>query len=415
MIILGAFKLKILVVSQYFWPEQFLINELVGSLSSEGHDVEVLTAEPNYPSGEIYLDYIKDKEKYSQFGNVKVHRCKIIPRGSSKIGLVSNYLSFMFTSVFYVKRNFKNSEFDIILFFQLSPVFSGLPAIICKKQLGIPLATWVQDLWPESLTATGQVKNKFVIEKIRKFVKYLYSHSDSIYIQSEWFRNKIESELETGSAGKIKYLPNWSNKCFEDSEIVDIDFYSKIDGVFDFVFAGNIGEAQDLDNLVKAVSLVDSHRKFRIVILGDGNAKKRVESLVENMNLSDKFKFISRKHISYMPAVFNKADALLVTLRNEEIFNMTIPSKVQAYLASGRPILASLSGAGAEIITQSHCGIVSPPGDSKSLSIAMHQMMNLNDEELSEMSINGREYYNNYFSFCHVREALVSDFTRLTK
>jgi colanic acid biosynthesis glycosyl transferase WcaI len=407
--------LKILVVSQYFWPEQFLINELVESLSKEGHDVEVLTAEPNYPSGELYPDYLNNKAKYSQFGNVKVHRCKIIPRGTSKIGLVGNYLSFMLSSTYYVKRNFRNSDFDIILFFQLSPVFSGLPAIICKKQLGIPLVTWVQDLWPESLTATGQVKNEFVIEKIRKFVKYLYNESDLIYVQSEWFREKIESEIEASSFGHIKYLPNWSNKCFEDLELIEVNFYSKIDGVFDFVFAGNIGEAQDLDNLVKAASLLDSKEKFRIVIIGDGNAKKRVESLVEDMNLSDKFKFISRKDISFMPAVFNKADALLVSLRNADIFNMTIPSKVQAYLASGKPILASLSGAGAEIVSQSRCGIVSPPGDSKALSIAMYQMMNLSDEELFEMSINGKEYYNTHFSFSHVRGSLVSDLKRLTK
>lgn len=408
-------NLKILVVSQYFWPEQFLINELVDSLSSEGHDIEVLTAEPNYPSGKIYSDYINNKDKYSQFGNVKVHRCKVIPRGRTKIGLVGNYLSFMLSSTYYVKRNFRDSHFDIVLFFQLSPIFSGLPAIVCKKLLGIPLVTWVQDLWPESLTATGQVKNQILIENIRKFVKYLYNSSDSIYIQSEWFRKKIESEIEPSSFNKIKYLPNWSNKCFEELEIVDIDFYSKVDGVFDFVFAGNIGEAQDLDNIVKAVSLVDLEIKFRVVIIGDGNAKKRVENLVSDMNLSDKVKFITKKDIKYMPAVFNKADALLVSLRDEAIFNMTIPSKVQAYLASGKPILASLSGAGAEIISKSHCGIVSPPGDSKALSVAMHQMINLTDEERDQMSFNGKQYYRSHFSFSHVKETLVADLKRLSK
>ncbi|WP_049546276.1 glycosyltransferase family 4 protein [Vibrio nigripulchritudo] len=407
--------MKILVVSQYFWPEQFLINELVDSLSSDGHDIEVLTAEPNYPSGKIYKEYINNESKYSQFGDIKVHRCKIIPRGNSKIGLIGNYFSFMLSSTYYVKKNFRESHFDIILFFQLSPVFSGLPAIVCKKQLGIPLATWVQDLWPESLTATGQVKNHFVIENIRKFVKYLYKNSDSIYIQSEWFRKKIESEVELKSFGKIKYLPNWSNKCFEESKIIEVDFYSKIDDVFDFVFAGNIGEAQDLDNIIKAASLVNLERKFRIVIIGDGKAKKRAEILASDMNLSDKVKFISKKDIKYMPAVFNKADALLVSLRDEAIFNMTIPSKVQAYLASGKPILASLSGAGAEIISESHCGIISPPGDSKALSIAMQQMMNLTDDERTQMSLNGKEYYKSNFSFSHVKEALVADLKRLSK
>ncbi|MGR3268969.1 glycosyltransferase family 4 protein [Vibrio vulnificus] len=415
MIIIGALKLKLLVVSQYFWPEQFLINELVDSLSSEGHEVEVLTAEPNYPSGEIYSDYVTNKDKYKKFGDVKVHRCKILPRGKSKIGLIGNYLSFMFSSTYYVKKHFRKSNFDAILFFQLSPVFSGLPAIVCKNQLGIPLATWVQDLWPESLTATGQVKNRIIIEKIRSFVKYVYRNSDSIYIQSEWFREKIQSEIEPESYSKIKYLPNWSNKCFECSEIVNIDFYSKVDNVFDFVFAGNVGEAQDIDNIIKAVSLVESDKKFRVVIIGDGNAKNRAESLVHDMNLSDRFKFISRKDIKFMPAVFNRSDALLVSLRNEEIFNMTIPSKVQAYLASGKPILASLSGAGAEIISESQCGIVSSPGNAEELSVAMQKMMNLSSADLFAMSSNGKSYYKDHFCFSHVKEALISDLKRLSK
>lgn len=403
--------MKVLVVSQYFWPEQFLINDLVVALNNKGHEVEVLTAEPNYPAGYIYKEYKDDKSKFDNYKGVKIHRCRVVPRGKTKFSLIANYLSFMFSSSFKVVSELRKGGFDIVLFFQLSPVFSGLPAILYKKLFKVPLITWVQDLWPESLSATGQVNNEKVIETIRVFVRYLYDSSDLIYIQSKWFESKVRKDCSNEPS--ISYLPNWADKSFENKSFLNADFYQKKEGYFDFLFAGNMGEAQDLDNLVLAVSLLPVDIKFRIVMLGDGNAKSRIEMLAKSNNIDSKFLFLGRKDIKYMPSAFNKADALIVSLKDEDIFRMTVPSKVQSYLAAGRPIIASISGAGAEVILDSKAGLIAVPGDAVDLAAKMNEMLCFDNDVLDEMSEQGRKYYHNNFSFSHVCQTINDDMMRL--
>lgn len=399
--------MKVLVVSQYFWPEQFLINDLVVSLKNEGIDVEVLTAEPNYPSGKLYGEYVKDKSAFNDYSGVKIHRCKIIPRRQGKLWLIANYVSFMISSSFMLLTKLKNNKFDLILFFQLSPVFSGLPAILYKKKYNVPLITWVQDLWPESLSATGQVKNELTLTLIRKFVTYLYDSSDLIYIQSESFRRKIE--LDCSQPKTIKYLPNWADKAFESHDVEDADFYQRKDGYFDFLFAGNLGEAQDLTNIVAAVSLIPEYYKFRVIVLGDGSSRIKFEQLVSESNLDDKFVFLGRRAICYMPSAFSKADALLVTLRNEPIFELTIPSKLQSYMASGKPIIGALSGAGAAVLKGAKAGLVASPGNPSELAEIMQEIVNYDSGVLSKMSSNARSYYNKEFRFSSIQKRLVED------
>jgi colanic acid biosynthesis glycosyl transferase WcaI len=403
--------LKILIVSQYFWPEQFLINDLSVSLRDEGHQVEVLTGEPNYPSGDIFVDYRSDKTSFTNYFDIPIHRCKIIPRGKSKLGLIANYTSFILSSSLYVATKLRHQKFDLVLFFQLSPVFSGIPAILYKKIHNVPLITWIQDLWPESLSATGQLSNKKIISSIRMFVKYLYESSDLIYIQSEFFRKKVEEDCSNLTA--IDYLPNWADKVFEQTIVEDADFYQKKHGYFDFLFAGNLGDAQDLLNVVTAVSMIPKEKKFRIIMLGDGSAKESVEKFVNDNDLNDKFVFFGRKPIKYMPSAFRKADSLLVTLRDEKIFELTIPSKVQSYLASGRPIVASLSGAGASVIFESKSGLVATPGKPLDLANKLQQMIDLDECIRQRMSTNAKSYYDAKFSFTSIRDKLISDMERI--
>jgi len=400
--------LRILVVSQYFWPEQFLVNELVSDLVKDGHDVAVLTGEPNYPNGEIYPDYLSNKDKYSHFFGAEINRAPLIPRGKGGVMRILNYLSFMLTSLLKLRKLLKKEKFDVVFFFQLSPIFSGLAAVLYKDVKGVPLVTWVQDIWPETLSATGQINNKYVLSLVGRFVNFIYRKSDLILIQSDKFRDLVVARCNQPS--KIHYLPNWADGVFSNNKYLPDDFYKKKKGVFDIVFAGNIGEAQDFDTIISAVNMIKQLQNYRIVVVGDGRVKQHSLKEINKLGLADKFIFLGRHPVEYMPSVFSKADALLVTLSDEKVFSYTIPSKVQAYLAAGRPILASLSGAGADVITASGAGLLSQPGDPQMLSNKITKLLGLSGQELKVMSDNGKKYYAKHFDKDMLRSCLVKLF-----
>jgi colanic acid biosynthesis glycosyl transferase WcaI len=398
--------LRILVVSQYFWPEQFLINELVSDLVKDGHEILVLTGQPNYPNGLIYPDFLIQRNKYSSYYGADIIRSKLIPRGKGRFGLLFNYLSFMLTSSFGLLKLRKKEKFDLVFFFQLSPIFSGLAAVLYKKVYKVPMVIWVQDIWPESLSATSQITNKKALGLIGLFVDFIYKHSDLILIQSESFRSKVLKRSSNPS--KIHYLPNWADEIFSSNRYLDSVFYNKVPGIFDFVFAGNVGNAQDFDTVIEAVSKLENTDGFRMVIVGDGRAKKGALSKIELLGLSHKFLFLGAHDIEYMPSVFSKADALFVSLLDEKIFLSTIPSKVQAYLASGKPILASLGGAGADVVYSSGAGLISMPGNSSMLAEKIKQFLLMPDLELEEMGLRGKRYYQDNFDKIMLRKKLVA-------
>jgi colanic acid biosynthesis glycosyl transferase WcaI len=400
--------LRILVVSQYFWPEQFLINELVTDLVKDGHEVVVLTGEPNYPNGDIYPEFISSKDKYNEYNGAKIYRSALLPRGKGKLGLLFNYLSFMLTSSISLYKFRSVEKFDVVFFFQLSPVFSGLAAVIYKKIYKVPLFTWVQDIWPESLSATGQITNRYALNIVGKFVNFVYANSDLILVQSKYFKKVVL--LRCNDSSKIEYFPNWADDLFSCKDCPDSSFYTKIPDVFDFVFAGNIGDAQDFNTIIDAVLKIKDVDGFRFVIVGDGRAKEGALKKIELLGLGDKFLFLGAHAIEFMPSVFSKADVLLVSLLDEEVFSNTIPSKVQAYLASGRPILASLGGAGADVILQSSAGLISEPNNPIMLSDKIKIFLSLSDSALNQMGRSGRSYYEKSFEKNMLRKKLTSLF-----
>lgn len=397
--------MRILVVSQYFWPEQFLINELVSDLVEDGHEVVVLTGEPNYPNGVLYPDFLNDKKKYSSYHGVEIIRSKLIPRGKGGVGLLFNYLSFMLSSSINLLKLRKKNKFDVVFFFQLSPIFSGLAAVLYKKIYKVPMVTWVQDIWPDSLSATGQITNSRALYMVGLFVNFIYRNSELILIQSEGFRSKVQKRLCASS--RIHYFPNWANEIFSSKEYPDAAFYNKLPNIFDFVFAGNVGDAQDFDNIISAVSILKNVDGFRVVIVGDGRAKQKSIQKIKSLGLNHKFHFLGSHEIKYMPSVFSKADALLVTLLDKDIFSNTIPSKVQAYLAAGKPILASLNGAGAEVIASSGAGLISLPSNARMLSRNMKKFLLMPASDQILMGQKGKKYYRDNFEKNMLRNQLV--------
>lgn len=395
--------MKILIVSQYFWPENFRINDLAVELLKKGYEVTVLTGKPNYPQGRFYEGYSFFGNSKDSFHGVRIIRIPVIPRGDGKgLMLAINYLSFVFFSCLYILL--RPRKFDVTFTFAISPITQVFPALLHKWIYKSKTVLWIQDLWPESVSAAGKMNSKFVLNLLTGMVKLIYKRTDKILVSSKAFISSIESKgIDTD---KISYLPNWSEDIFTDGLNVNSDKYSEIiPKGFVVMFAGNIGEAQDFDSILKAADLTKDFPDIKWVIVGDGRKKKWVEDEIENKGLSSTVLLPGRFPSKEMPALFSYADVTLVTLKDTEIFGLTIPSKIQAYMAFGKPIITMLNGIGSQIIKDAGCGFTSTAGDYKTLANNVIEASKLPKEALQEYGHNAKQYYNSNFS----KDKIISD------
>ncbi|PKH87990.1 glycosyltransferase family 4 protein [Colwellia sp. Bg11-28] len=388
--------MKILLVSQYFYPEPFIINDLVKTLVEEGHEVVVYTGKPNYPEGEIYSGFSSKGFKKELFNDsVKVYRVPLRPRGKSGAkNLLLNYLSFVFSGTRYLNR-IEEKDFDVIFSFGLSPITSVIPAIIYKWKTKKKLFLWVQDLWPESLVATGYVKNTVVLAIVKLMVRWIYSCCDGILIQSKGFHKPISEYVKNS---KIIYYPN-SIKI--PGNIAEIELPEKIstllDSSFCVVFAGNLGKAQSLATIVDVAEKMNDLINFKIVLVGSGSELEWLKEQKKTRNLNN-LAIVGRLPMEVMASVYNKSDALLVTLTDNEIINLTIPSKIQSYLSAGKPIIAALNGEGSKVIQASNCGLVSEAGNSDELEKNIRRLHLMDEFERNKMGASGIKYFNEHFN-----------------
>ena len=389
--------MRILIVTQYFWPENFKINFLALELKNKGHDVFVITGLPNYPDGKIANHYSFWKNKDEVWNGIKIYRSKLIPRFSGKgLHLFFNYISFAIFSSIKILLTVHQKP-DLIFVYEPSPITVGIPAIIAKKKFGkVPIFFWVQDLWPDSLKDTGAFNNKYILKLADKLTRYIYNNSEVILVQSEAFVNYIVNQGV--SINKIKYFPNPTEKFYNLVQI-NANYSSTFPKGFNIIFAGNIGEAQSFDTLIDAAfKLKQLNYPVYWNILGDGRARSYYEKKVLQLNLSDNFIFKGSYKSEEMPLFFACGDALIVSLKKSKIFSLTIPAKVQSYLACGKPILGSIDGEGAKIIIESGAGFVSPSEDSDKLVENIIKLYNLSDEARIKLGKNGRAYFESEFS-----------------
>ena len=392
--------MKILVVTQYFWPENFRINDLALGLSERGHHVEVLTGKPNYPNGHFYPGYSFFSTPIEGWKGIQIHRSKLIPRGKSgSLRLMLNYVSFAFFST--IKVLTIGRDFDKILVYEPSPITVGLPAIVYKYFNKVPIYFWVQDLWPQSVTAAGGTSNKFVINVLEKVTRWIYKKSDKILIQSEAFREiLIQQSVENK---KIIYYPN-SVENFFKTEPVDATIDNTLPKGFRVMFAGNIGEAQDFETIIQAAKILcETSPSVKWIILGDGRKKSYIEQEIKRLGLENQVFLMGSFPVTDMPKFFTCADCLLVSLKSEYIFSLTIPSKIQSYLACGKPIIGSLDGEGARVILEAKSGLVSNAENPEMLASKIKELSTLPVDDLTLMGNNGRNYFRNNFE----RELLI--------
>jgi len=394
--------MRILVVTQYFWPENFRINDLVKALSERGHQISILTGEPNYPSGNFFAEYLANKAAFCNFGESSVIRIPVLARKNNRISLFLNYLSFVISASIFGVWKLRKKSFDIIFVYEPSPITVGIPAAILRKIKKAPLAFWVLDLWPQTLHAVGIVKSKIILNLIGKLVKFIYSQCDLILAQSKSFITHIRQYAPPNVP--VEYFPNWAESVFDHyPEIPALEIIKK-PGDFIIIFAGNLGEAQDFPSILKAAELLKSNKNIRWIILGDGRMKGWIAEQILARELQAQVELLGSYPLYRMPSFFIYADALLVTLKDEPIFAMTIPGKLQSYLASGIPILGMLNGEGAALINGSSVGICVAAGDSEGLSKSILSFMGMSIRERNIIGLGGRKTYENEFE----RNKLVS-------
>lgn len=390
--------MRILIVSQYFWPESFIINQLSEILQKQGHHLVVLTGKPNYPDGDIYQGYERTGTQYENRSDIEIMRIPLRPRGKGGAkALALNYLSFIWSGLVHFPRLLKNREFDAILVFAPSPITSVIPAIPIKYLKKAHLAVWVQDLWPESLSATGFIKNKILLKLVEYIVRGIYAFSDTLLVQSKAFIEPV-NKLSTGN--KTVYFPNVIRDMNVIGDITNEDISEQLmaylDSHFCFVFAGNIGKAQSIETLLAAAEKLRHHEQIRIVIVGSGSLLEWSQAEADKRGIQNVL-FTGRYPIEVMPSIFEKAKALLVTLNAEQIFSYTIPSKIQAYMSAGKPIIASINGEAARVIQEAGAGLTCAAEDDQALAAQIQNFFNLKQQQRDEMAENSRQYFLQHF------------------
>lgn len=388
--------MKILILTQYFWPEDFRINDLATGLVEMGHEIEVLTGMPNYPGGKLFTGYRTFKPLREKYEGIPIVRVPLIPREKGRgWQLILNYLSFAFSGSL-IGPFLCRGKYDFILVYEPSPITVGLPAIVMKAVKRAPVLFWVQDLWPESLSATGSVNSKTLLKIVKSLVRFIYRQCDQILIQSKAFSSSVES---FGVIPKrILYYPNSAENFYRPMNLApDAHECFGIPAGFRVMFAGNIGVAQDFPTILKAAEYLKEYHDIHFIILGDGRMHSWVAFQVRERGLTDNVHLLGRYPVETMPRYFSLADVLLVTLRKEPIFELTIPSKIQSYLACAKPIIAALDGEGARIIEEAGAGLTCPSENPGALAKAVLTLYNMPQSERQVMGKRGRTYFNSHF------------------
>lgn len=399
--------MKILLISQYFYPENFRVNDLCQGLIDKGHDVTVYTGLPNYPTGSFFSGYSWAGPYDEILGKIKIIRSPLIPRGKNKSWLLAlNYFSFFCIATLFAPFRVRGS-YDKIFVFATSPITSAIPAIFLRFFKRAPVFLWVLDLWPESLKATGVIHNQRILGLVGLMVKVIYKFTDKILVASKGAIQR--TELLGGKPSQIVFFPQWSEDFFLQDVKETVHDPLINEKSFKVMFAGNIGTSQDFETLVKAAEILKDHKDIHFLILGSGLMEKWARDEVKRLNLEETFIFLGSKPVEMMPSYYSKADLLLLILKDTELFSITIPGKLQSYLASGKAILGSVNGEAAEIINAAKCGLAVPASSPHLLADAILSLKDHPKKDLEEMGKNGQEYYRKYYA----RHALLDQLEHL--
>lgn len=381
--------MKILVFSQYFFPENFRINILCRELVCRGHQVTVVTGYPQYPVGRLYDGYGFDIPYDREWEGVRIERVRVTPRGNNVIGMLRNMVSYVTAANRWVEEC--NERYDAVYVFEVSPVTVGLPAVKYKEKFGVPMYFNLQDLWPENVEEVLGIKFWPVSFAINRVVDRIYTACDKILCASNGF---VENLRQRGvSSEKLIYWPQFcAEPELEQAEKPEIFAEDKIN----IVFAGNLGDAQGLDLLVQAAQKLKGSG-IRWYLVGDGRARRRLEKLVQDHGIAEDVVFVGRVSTEEADRYVHFADFAYLSFQDNKIFNMTIPAKLQTYLACGTPIIAAAGGESVKLIQENECGLVSR-AELVELTETVKKAAALSDAEKQKMSVAARKCYLEQFT-----------------
>ncbi len=388
--------MRVLLVSQYFWPESFRINDVAIGLRDLGHEVCVLTGLPNYPSGSFFEGYGLFAPYQDQFEGIEVRRAPLIRRGNGgSLRLALNFAS-LAISMSLLAPWLARGRFDVMLVYEPSPITIGIPARLIRGFKDLPIAFCVQDLWPQSLSATGAVQSSMALAAVDRLVRWVYRGCDRILVQSRAFAAPIAKQGV--SAEKTVYLPNSAEHFYRRLPPSPEDAAAReFRPGFRILFAGNVGSAQDFPTIVAAAELLRKHRDIQWIIMGDGRMRSWVESEIQKRGIDETVQLLGSRRATEMPHYFAHADILLATLRRDPFFAYTIPAKIQSYLACGKALIVSLEGEGANIVSEAGAGWVVPPENPEALAEAILAASRAGKDQLDSMGKSGETYFRAYF------------------
>lgn len=396
-------KKHILVVSQYFYPESFRINDLCIELVKRGYRLTVITGIPNYPEGKFYKGYGWIKKRKEVWNGVEIIRLPLISRGKGKIRLILNYLSFVFFGFFW--KSFTKIKADLVFTFEVSPMTQALLGVWYKKRRKVPHYLYVQDLWPENVEVVAGIHNKTVLHWIEKMVNYIYQNTDTILATSPSFVKMIQSRVSV-NPDKVKYWPQYAEDFYRpvpkgnSPEIPD-------NGIFKIIFTGNIGRAQGLEILPKTAKILKAKNiEVNFVVVGDGRYRQELKKAIAEEKVEDMFMLLGRKPAEDIPYLLAACDAAFISFMDNSLFAATIPAKLQSYMACGMPIIASADGETKRIIEEANCGVCCPLGDANLLAMGIEKLLTGND--LQTLSKNAKQYSLDHFS----KKNLIDDLER---
>ena len=381
----GEKPLHILVVSQYFYPETFRINDIASEWVKRGYKVTVLTGIPNYPMGRFFEGYGYRSRRREQWNGIEIIRIPLIPRGTNSIGMAANYLSFVLSGWWW--KMITDVHADLVFTFEVSPMTQALIGVWYAKKHHIPHFLYVQDLWPENVETVAGIKNRAVIYPIDRMVDYIYRNTNQIFATSKSFARAIINRKVKVKEGKVHFWPQYAEEFYRplDREKVrktaEKDSPVRLipeDGSFKIAFTGNIGTAQGLDILPKAaVRLKNCHtgKPVRFVIVGDGRYQEAFEEEIRRQNVADSFIMIPRQKPEEIPKLLACCDAAFLSFGDDRLWEKTIPAKLQSYMACGMPIIAAAGGETERMIKDAGCGICSPVGDPESIVKGIQELM----------------------------------------
>ncbi len=387
--------MKILVICQHYWPENFRVTEICEALVERGHQVTALVGLPNYPSGIIPDEYKHFRNRHQVRNGVDICRCFELGRKPGKVGLAVNYVSYMCSAS--IKALFHKRDYDVIYAFSTSPVLMSLPAALLRCFTKRKYMIYVLDIWPACLAAMNIQEDSPLYKFMKPVSRWVYRKADCLIYSSKRFQSYLKN-IHGIDVPDEHYMPQFADDIFAQR------LPSKQhDGTFDFVFAGNIGKMQAVEVLIEAAALL-REEPVRWHIIGDGSNLEDCRSLSTALKLDDRVLFYGRKPLEAMPSYYAMADAMLVSMRNDISVNDTLPGKVQSYMAAGKPVLGSISGETAYVIEQSKCGFCAPSDDPEAFAAIVRAFMARDDRE--QMGENGAAYYQKHFTKKHHMDQL---------